>query len=75
MSKFTLTFKTPDVLEQIGELLDSQCQLLDPESLDKITDESINVARKFVEYDECITVEFDTETATCRVIPRGQENK
>jgi hypothetical protein len=50
--KFTLHFKTPDILEQIEDLEDSE------------KEKAYEIARKFVEYSEYITVEFDTESKT-----------
>lgn len=59
--KFRLTFKTPDVLEQIEEI----------EAYRKNEDGgSIHaVAQKFIHYGEYITIEFDTETETAEVVP------
>lgn len=58
--KFCLTFKTPDVLEQ-----------LDYETF--TLEESYKIqefAKKFIKYGEYITVEFDTEKQTAKVIER-----
>ena len=48
--KIQLTFKTPDVEDQLS-----------PEELE----EARPLLDKFMEYGEYITVEFDTETGTC----------
>lgn len=56
--KFRLTFKTPDVLEQIKE------QLPDPEAEPAFR----RLADKYVKFAEYITVEFDTITQTAVVV-------
>jgi len=48
--KVYLSFKTPDVIDQLDE---------------EEKDAAGELIKKFVEYDENITVEFDTETGTC----------
>ena len=54
--KFQLTFKTPDVLDQIdGPGKSSVC---------------IKTAKKFIEYDEYINIEFDTDTGTAVVLKK-----
>lgn len=56
--KFTLNFKTPDVLDQ-----------LDSESVDEDAIEDMKAfARKFLQYSEYITIEFDTEAGTAEVV-------
>jgi len=56
--KIQITFKTPDVL--------------DP-SIDGLTenekDEVILLAKKWIEYDEYVQLELDTEKGTCTVLP------
>ena len=55
--KFRLTFKTPDVLDQLPENLGPTC---------------IGVARivdKYLKYEEYITVEGDTETGMMIMVP------
>lgn len=55
--KFSLTFKTPDVLDQLCEdITDPEAQLL-----------AIQTAKKFIQYGEYLTVEFDTETQSAIV--------
>jgi hypothetical protein len=56
--KFTLSFKTPDVLNQL-ELRSG----ISGEDLE----EAKALARKFLEYSEYIRVEFDTRTQTAVV--------
>lgn len=60
--KFTVTFKTPDALERA---LDDAFPL-------EVRAANMREARKFAEryvkYGECISVEFDTETGTAKVL-------
>jgi len=51
--KFILTFKTPDVEDQ-----------LEPEELKKVQ----SMLDKYVEYGEYLYVEFDTDKKTCTVL-------
>jgi len=55
--KYTLTFKTPDVLDQISEQLN-----------DVDADEAKLLARKFVQFGEYLRVELDTEAKTATVL-------
>lgn len=57
--KFTLSFKTPDVTDQIpfGDF-DDQDEL----------DKNIEFVHKYLRYGEIIEVEFDTEAKTVRVL-------
>lgn len=55
--KFTLSFKTPDVLDQLDE------DITDLETL-RLANQTV---KKFVEYGEYITVQFDTETQSAVV--------
>lgn len=50
--KFSLTFKTPDVLDQLCEDIEDGIVLAS----------CIHTAKKFIQYGECVTLEFDTET-------------
>jgi hypothetical protein len=76
--KFKLTFKTPGVLDDITkpgpqceehEELDEYCQaciaadirLEEINAIGELTD-------KFIAYEECITVEFDTDNGTAVVV-------
>lgn len=56
--KFRLTFKTPDVLDQVDDL---DCDT-------KIWKECVKTASMWMEHDEYITIEFDTETTTAIVV-------
>lgn len=58
LMQFTLTFKTPDVLEQIEDLDESE------------KEQAYTFARKFVKYDEHITIEFDTVANTATVLKK-----
>lgn len=60
--KFTLTFKHPDVLDQIDEQFEG-------DDRDTDRDAARSLAGKFLEYDEYIYIEFDTETGEARVKP------
>lgn len=54
--KFSLTFKTPDVTDQLNDIEDAE---------DRAKAESM--VEKFLEYGEYITVEFDTESQSATV--------
>lgn len=56
--KFKLTFKTPDIIDQIEDLSEEDVAAA-KETLDR-----------FVKYNECITIEFDTESQTAIVIQK-----
>jgi hypothetical protein len=64
--KFTLTFKTPDVTDAIREQLANQ---FSGDDLENAIDDTAETVRKFIEYGENITVEFDILTQTAKVIP------
>ena len=55
--KIQLHFKTPDVLHYAMEDLT-------PDEKDEVE----VLARKWLEYSECLTVEIDTEAETCVVV-------
>ena len=57
--KATLSFKTPDVVDYAVEGMD-----------EGEAAEVRKACKKWVEYDECLTVEVDTEAGTCTVIPK-----
>lgn len=57
--KFRVTFKTPDAVQYALEELPADA---DFESAQKVLD-------KFVEYNEYVRIEFDTETQTATVVP------
>lgn len=56
--KFNVLFKTPDAVEYSTDHLSLE---------EKV--EAMETARKFVQYGEYITIEFDTETKTATVLP------
>ncbi len=56
--KFTVTFKTPDVL-QCATADDTDGELQDIEQ----------IVAKFVKFDELVTIEFDTRAQTAVVQP------
>jgi hypothetical protein len=80
--KFTVSFKTPDVMEYaLAPYVGVHCE--QHEEFDNDCDECCNVdceahdtceemnlcAYNFIEYGECITVEFDTDDNTATVLP------
>lgn len=56
--RFKATFKTPDVLDYALEYLEGE-ELAEAKEL----------AEKYVQYGEYVTIEFDTETQTATVVP------
>lgn len=56
--KVRLTFKSPDVVDYAIEDLSEEDKEI-----------AKTVIKKFVKYDEYITVEIDTDLETCDVIP------
>jgi hypothetical protein len=54
--KFTLTFKTPGVLDVIDELPEDQVNV------------ALTLADKFVKWDEYVKIEFDTVAQTATVL-------
>jgi len=70
MAIFTLTFKTSDVLDQIAEdMVIETLPLEESEALSNELHDMKEFARKFVRYDEMLTVEFDMENGTATVRP------
>lgn len=68
--KFKVTFKTPDAVEY--GLLDSGAPTDGMGNLDREDDEvqeCFALSRKFVQYGEYVTIEFDTQTQTATVVP------
>ena len=57
--KFVITFKTPDVLDDLDRLEDIS------EEERSFADELV---KQYVEYGEYIRIEFDTETKTAKVL-------
>lgn len=60
---FTLSFKTPDVVD--GSPADQTNEAYSEEQ----REEAAAVVEKFVRYKEYITIEFNTETKTATVVP------
>ena len=58
--RFRLTFKTPDVCDQI------------PKGIDEENDAAHELALKFLKYEEYITIEFDTDKGTAIVVQPGK---
>jgi hypothetical protein len=67
--KFQLHFKTPDVLVDVKQDVDDQFENNVP-SAEADYQAFLNVTKKFLRYEESITVEFDTEAGTATVIPK-----
>lgn len=77
--KFTLTFKSPDALDQVL----NSCPKCEEHPLyvedcsdcanEDIREDIREAAGKFVEYGEYITVEFDTNTGTAKVLPLNRK--
>lgn len=62
--KFSLTFKTPDVLSGSPADVSNVDESKWPDY-----DAAKTVVNKFIKYEEYITIEFDTEKATATVVP------
>lgn len=69
--KVKLTFKTPDVVEYaIEDYVDSSDDFIGSENAAQDARDEIEVAcRKWVTDGEYITIEIDTETGACAVVP------
>lgn len=68
--KFTLTFKCPDVLDQVDNPEPNEDPYIE-EEWDKYYSNKAEISKiveKFIRWGELITVEFDTETLTAVVI-------
>jgi hypothetical protein len=65
--KFTLTFKTPNATDAIDDQLDVDHN--DGERREALKASMTHLAHKFVQYDEYVRIEFDTETQTATVLP------
>jgi len=64
--RIKITFKTPDAVDYV---LNSRVCMENPEKSVELMEEAMNTINQFVKYGEVISVEFDTETNTARVIP------
>ena len=65
--KFRMFFKTPDCVDYA--IKEAQEGVTDNEKLSEIKEEILATTNKFVEYSECVHIEFDTETKEARVLP------
>ncbi len=65
--KIKLTFKTPDVLDQLDRKIYYDDDITD-EELDEKIDEARSIISKWIEYSEYLTVEFDLENQTAKVL-------
>jgi hypothetical protein len=54
VSTFSLTFKSPDVLDYLQ---------VEPEQRDR----ALEFARRFIKFDEYVTIDFDTDSETVQV--------
>lgn len=61
--KIRLSFKTPDVVDCAIE------ESVECHSREDAEKEVREACKKWVEYGECLTVDIDTETGTCEVVP------
>ena len=68
--KFRVTFKTPSAIADVVKRESSTHSESEVEGLNYAA-EMYAATAKFVSYGECITIEFDTETGTAVVVPRG----
>lgn len=83
--KFRISFKTPDAIDYAindatgddscgdpehagGSGMCLDCELTSDQNRE-LADKMRACAEKFIEYGECLVVEFDTDTGTCVVIP------
>jgi hypothetical protein len=66
--KFRLTFKTPNATDAIVDQLDAEYND-DSEEKQEMKEAMEDVAEKFVEYDEYVTIEFDTDGQSATVVP------
>jgi hypothetical protein len=75
--RFTLTFKDPDgpsecLREAVTESI--PFTITDPEEIDQLIDSRLEDLREFIEpwvqWGEYVSIEFDTETKTAKVVRR-----
>jgi len=79
--KIRLSFKTPDVTDAVEEYVVKHCEVHDEYDhdcdacIDRKHEAKYEVRElkdklgKFIEYDEYVRIEFDTETQTATVLP------
>lgn len=63
--KFTLTFKTPDVTDQADHLWED---IQNEDERYEVKRKIEEIIEKFIEFNEYIHIEFDTETMTAEVL-------
>lgn len=61
--KFRLTFKTPDVAYEVFREMRINNETYENQA------NAEDLVRRYVKYGELITIEFDTETRTAKVVP------
>lgn len=67
--KIRLTFKTPDVLDQIVDQVNQEYDHAESEELrESIIEERKAFCEKWVRYGEYLEVEMDDSTGECRVV-------
>lgn len=76
---FQVTMKDPDVLyDAINEALDEELKDWDEDEADAVREirhEKLSeMAGKWFEYGEYLTVEIDTDKQTIRVVPTGESD-
>lgn len=57
---FVLTFKTPDVLEELEDQFNGEVE---------DAEQALILAQRFVEHQEYIRIQFDTQTGAATVLP------
>jgi hypothetical protein len=65
--KFSLTFKTPDVLDDLHNSI-TDADLVDNQEQAEQWQARIDFAEQYVKHGEYLTVEFDTEAKTATVV-------
>lgn len=68
--KVRLVFKTPDVVENAVNEAISDGTTFSEEEIENFPDEFKELAKKWIQYGECVTLEIDTEKKTCVVVER-----
>lgn len=67
-----LTFKTPDVLDQIKEQIPNSYELNGgEEEREELLTKATVASSLWLKFHEYITVLIDTETGSCEVVPNG----
>ncbi len=65
--KIKLTFKTPDVLDQLNTRAYNDNDFIDDETAEQIRHTSVLLS-KWIKWSEYLTVEFDLENQTAKVL-------